>query len=302
MEDAPSSLLLSALTWTGDPTIWCADEAEEYVGTYNEAAAVELNKSGITTQLGVVEYTPERPVVFQYTRRAQVGKVSFDAACALFGNNMAPLVRICLLGRLPWPERFGRHHGLDHDRRRTGPLFHFWSADCLDETGLNPECLHGLTFAADLPGQPGNNSDSIVDCLGWQGSWVTALLEKQDQDQPWGERNEIIWNVSPKEDQIPEPATWGVEVCLKPMQITELDPDIYEDKDDPVPSRGISSYTVRATILRVFVKSEWFVQQSNAVESNEDEDEDMDSEEEDYGEEDYDEEDDHEGMNSHYDY
>ncbi|KAF7357439.1 hypothetical protein MSAN_01339900 [Mycena sanguinolenta] len=317
MKDAPSHLLLSALTWIGRPTVWTAGDEDEHIGTYEEAASARLIKGKINTELEAVEYIPTNPIVFQYTRHAHVGTTSSEVTYygGVFGSNMPPVLRICLPDRQPWPERFQRSY-LDEDikRSRSGPPFEFYNVDLNGETGLEPDCLDGLTFAPDLPGQPddglgpvedeGDEVDSAVG-LGWQGTWVTALLEKQDKRQPLGERNEIVWH--PKtinawwrrpEDQEAAPAiTWGVEFSLRfrqPLKITEFSSHIYKDADESVPSRGISSYTVRATILRTFVKNKWFVQANNLDGKNEDEDEGTESG--------GDSEDDDEDMDSGYGY
>jgi hypothetical protein len=183
--------------------------------------------------------------------------------------------------------------------------------DWTEDTGINPENLHGLTFSPDLPGQPENDTapiftggreqDSSVG-LGWHGNWATALLEKQDRGQLLGERTEIMWDT--KEDP-----TWGVQVRLQvnfrdsrqtlneltlvsqAIQVTEVDPDMYEevdpdeyeDEESPVHSRGISDYEVQATILRVFVKSEGFVrlQEPDEIQDEDESEEEFDDDDED---------------------
>ncbi|KAF7357440.1 hypothetical protein MSAN_01340000 [Mycena sanguinolenta] len=150
---------------------------------------------------------------------------------------------------------------------------------------LRPICQVNLNLEA------GNELEPIMDYnlgRGWYGGWVTALIEKEDQCHPLGGKNEIVRDTRKDLKQLV--LTWGVQVCWQPTKITEVDPDIYggsEDEDEPCS-----------------LSNEWFIHQSNSVESNrdadEDEDEDMDSEEDD-GEDDYDEEDeDYEHMDSGY--
>ncbi|KAJ7637913.1 hypothetical protein DFH06DRAFT_1138565 [Mycena polygramma] len=278
MDDAPPHLLLSALTWKGSPTTWFAGNDDELIGTYyTESANVQLNKVGTNTEMQAVEYSPATPTSFQYTRRAEMGlsgsTVTYEGAT--FGENMPPLVRVCLPDRLPWPEKF--KHSDEMGRPRAGPPFEFYNIDWNGHTGIHPEYLGGLTFSPDVPGQLaddmlpeadlGHEPDSTVG-LGWHGNWVTTLLEKQDRGEPLGERNEIVWNKG-------EHATWGMEVCLQALKATEMDPDLYEDVEAPEDrSRGISDYEVRATVLRVFVKPNEFLQMHEPDEDSESEDED----------------------------
>ncbi|KAJ6584495.1 hypothetical protein B0H19DRAFT_387664 [Mycena capillaripes] len=247
--------------------------------------SLQLNKIGLNTELGAVEYSPTRPTSFQYTRRAAVGLSSSEVTYygAVFGTNMPPLVRISLPGRLPWPEKFEPSD--DIERPRAGPPFEFWNEDWRGESGIHPEYLRGLRFSPDLSGQPGDETEPISNFgresdssvgLGWHGDWATALLEKQDRGQPLGERIEVVWHGE----------TWGAQVRLRDLKVTEVDADTYEDVenlelDDP---RGISDYTVQATILRVFVKSEEFVrleQQPVVQEEEEDDSEESDEDDED---------------------
>ncbi|KAJ6451642.1 hypothetical protein C8R45DRAFT_1083685 [Mycena sanguinolenta] len=328
MNDAPSHLLLSALTWNGEPTVWTLGEEDEHIGTYVEAATARLIKGGINTELEAVEYTPVNPIAFQYTRHAYVGSSSSEVTYygGVFGENMPPLVRICLPGRRPWPERFHPSYYDEYIKRpRTGPPFEFYNPDWTGVTRLDPSSLHGLTFKPDLPGQSDDGLEPDMDAGHEQDSTRSGTNVSQ-----LGERNEIVWHPSwriidwvgwrpPGVQEVAPPITWGVEVRLQgsnghghgppvalpffwhvtyygvsslrlrqPIKITELDAEIYEDVEEPDPSRGISSYTVRATILRVLVKNEWFVQANNSDGQNEDEDEGAGSE--------GDGEDAHEGM------
>jgi hypothetical protein len=111
MNDAPPKLLLLALSWSGSPTSWSAGDDDKHIGTYSEAGTAQLHKAGINTELRAVEYTPSPPVIFQYTRHTDVGTRSSEITyCgAVLGENMSLLIRICLPGCLPWPERFKRY-------------------------------------------------------------------------------------------------------------------------------------------------------------------------------------------------
>ncbi|KAJ7877005.1 hypothetical protein B0H13DRAFT_744422 [Mycena leptocephala] len=294
--DAPPQLLLSALTWSGFPTTWCAGDGDELVGTYAKSATAQLNKAEINAELGAVVYTPATQTSFQYARHTNTSTSSSEVTYygVTCGENMPPLARICLPGRLPWPERFKRADPHSYPQRPLkGPPFDFYTMDWTEDTGINPENLHGLTFSPDLPGQPENDTapiftggreqDSSVG-LGWHGNWATALLEKQDRGQLLGERTEIMWDT--KEDP-----TWGVQVRLQAIQVTEVDPDMYEevdpdeyeDEESPVHSRGISDYEVQATILRVFVKSEGFVrlQEPDEIQDEDESEEEFDDDDED---------------------
>ncbi|KAJ7082999.1 hypothetical protein C8R44DRAFT_894638 [Mycena epipterygia] len=255
--DAPPRLLLSALTWNGWPTTVTESNGAEIIGTYVQSAAVPLDKGGMNVALGTVEYTPVTSTSFSYTRHAFTGTASSEVTYygAILGDNMPPLIRICLPGRLPWPERFTTVGYIE--RRLRGPPFEFWDVDWHGEAGLEPNALtlHAVSIPGpDLPGQPqadvepssedGREPDSY-EYLGWQGDWATALLKKQDRHESLGERTDIIWNAT-------ENPTWGVQLRLQAIKLTER----VDDEDESEDSRGISDYDVRATILRVFVKSE----------------------------------------------
>ncbi|KAJ7196520.1 hypothetical protein GGX14DRAFT_473354 [Mycena pura] len=261
MDDAPPQLLISALAWIGEPTTWISGELPEHIGTYRQVATARLNRLRVATELAAVEYTPATETSFQYTRHANVGTSSSTVTYegGVFGENMPPLVRICLPSQHPWPERFKRseyYNDDDIERPRAGPPFHFYNIDWNGGTGIDPDSFSGLTFSPDLPGQlatdtepdgdEGHEQDSTVG-LGWHGPWATALLERQDRGQPLGEKTEIVWNFGNN-------ATWGVQVRLRE-------------------SRGIASYTIRATILRVFVRSQWFVQEDESDKTDGDGDE-----------------------------
>ncbi|KAK6992539.1 hypothetical protein R3P38DRAFT_2739852 [Favolaschia claudopus] len=268
MDNTPSKLLLSALGWIGEPTPWSADgEGPEYVGKYSEAANVLLNQVGMNRELDAIEYKPANLTTFQYTRKANISTTHSDITYygGIYGDNMPPLLRICLPDRHPWPETFKE---LDWDpelRPLAGPPFEFYTCDWNGDAGIDPESLHtgALTFSPDMPGQLqneteaesgfGHESDSGVG-LGWHGPWATAMLEKKDRGEQLGNRREIVW--SSDSDK-----TWGVEVHLEAAKVTEVDKFTYEElheSEEPIPTRGISSYTIRASILRVFVKARWF--------------------------------------------
>ncbi|KAF7365572.1 hypothetical protein MVEN_00430600 [Mycena venus] len=263
MDDAPPHLLISALTWTGWPTTWSAGDGSEHIGTYREAATGRLNRLGIDAGLGAVEYAPVTELVFQYTRRAFAGTASSEIAYygKIMGDNIPPLVRICLPDRLPWPERFRRSRGIR--RSLSGPPFEFYDEDWKGETGLDPDRLRGLAFSPDLPGQlvddadpdgdAGHEQDSWVG-LGWHGAYATALLERQSRGEPLGERTEIVWDS--RDDAH---ATWGVQVHLQALKVTEVDAYVYTEVENPPDARGISSYDIRARVLRVFVREGEFV-------------------------------------------
>ncbi|KAJ7727363.1 hypothetical protein B0H16DRAFT_1735172 [Mycena metata] len=286
---APPQLLLSALTWSGQPTTWEAS-SENFVGTYREALATtaELRKSvsilmdrKAQTYANFLEYVPSIPTTFDYSRHALIGVVdaylAYDGGVA--GENMPPWTRICLPGRRPWPERFQPVS----DRPLRGPPFMFYEVDWAQGgCGLiNPE--HnldgpGVMFSPDVPEQFDTGRDILyqhrVDGsavgLGWHANWVTTLLEKQDRGLSLGERIEVMVNAKKN-------PTWASKFVLS---VTELHPHDFEDLEEPIHSRGISEYSVRATILRVFVKPEEIVcLKAQKEDENEDEDEDEDYEE-----------------------
>ncbi|KAJ6451643.1 hypothetical protein C8R45DRAFT_1083686 [Mycena sanguinolenta] len=307
MNAAPPQLLLSVLTWTGKPTFWTAGDSDEYIGSYIDAMTVQLNKTGINTRFKTVEYTPVTPAVFQYKRHAHVGEWPDIWESAVFGADIPPLVRICLAGSLPWPEQFNNSSLNDDVRNHLYKNFQNSSIDLYRKTAHG---MDGIRLSFDLPGQPEHDCPNLAYGhelefsvgLGWHGPWVMALLDRQDQDQPLGVEEKIVWDTG---NNITRQTTWGMQVRLQVIDITELNPDVYEevDDDDAVPSRGISSYEIRATISRVFVKNTWFVEQNNSIESGEDEGEDMDLEDRGDGEEEdgeEEEDDDDEGMDSEY--
>ncbi|KAJ7366352.1 hypothetical protein DFH08DRAFT_797342 [Mycena albidolilacea] len=253
MNDAPPKLLLSALSWSGSPTSWSAGDDDKHIGTYSEAGTAQLHKAGINTELRAVEYTPSPPTWAQdHPKSPTVGR--------FWGKIERPL---------------------------KGPPFEFYDTDWPSgENRIHPEELRGLRFLSDLPGHLnsdaesngafGHKMDSTVG-LGWHETWVTTLLEKQDLGKPLGERTDIVWDRT---------SGWGVQVRREAVRVRERYTDVYDkvdvdDMQDIVQSRGIESYTIRATILRVFVKSEWFDQKEGLPEREEEEDED-----EDYGNED----------------
>ncbi|KAJ7601295.1 hypothetical protein DFH06DRAFT_1353465 [Mycena polygramma] len=284
MDNAPPQLLLSALTWSGLPTTWTVDDPEEdHVGIYGEAAVAQLNKTGMNTQLGAVEYSPATTMSFRYTRQALIDTASSEITSygGIAASNMPSLVRVSLPSRRPWPERFERPSSEGNRRLRTGHPFFFWDTDWDSDGDIRANKSlsnsHTINLSPDLPGQSardvqptfeeGLESDSWVG-LGWHGDWVTALLERRDHQQPLGERTEIVW--SPNH-------AWGVQVRLQALNITEMDPEMCDEVRAPEDhSRGISDYDVQATILRVFVKSEEFIrlQESDVVQE-----EDSDSDE-----------------------
>ena len=122
MDDAPPQLLISALAWIGEPTTWLSGELPEHIGTYREVATARLNRLRMATELAAVEYTPASETSFQYTRHANVGTSSSTVTYegGVFGENMPPLVRICLPSQQPWPERFKRSEYYDDDDVRSG--------------------------------------------------------------------------------------------------------------------------------------------------------------------------------------
>ncbi|KAJ7505762.1 hypothetical protein B0H11DRAFT_1976065 [Mycena galericulata] len=256
--DAPPTLLLSALIWSGVPTTMAAgDGVDEHVGTYIEALSVQLNKGENDSALGAVEYVPATPSVFEYRRHAFTETAPSEVTYygQILAENMPPRIAICLPGRVPWPERFRRCEYLERSRR--GPPFLFCDEDWSGEHGLHPETdFHGIAIVTpDLPGQGEGDVQPVSDegrepdstkGLGWRGAWATALLERKDKGEPLGERTEIIWNTS-------ENSTWGIQVRLQALRVEETMDEDTEEATDP---RGISEYDVRATILKVFVKGE----------------------------------------------
>ncbi|KAJ7083000.1 hypothetical protein C8R44DRAFT_753603 [Mycena epipterygia] len=228
------------LTWNGYPKTVCRDDyEEEHIGTYSQSTAVRLNKGGMNVELGAVEYIPVAPTSFRYTRHTFTGTAHSDITYygAILGDNMPPWIRICLPGCLPWPERLVPSESENIEKSLTGPPFVFWDTDFNWEDGsTQPDlALHAVSISGpDLPASPIHGR-----AWGWQGDWATALLERQDRHELLGERTEIVWNTK-------ENPTWGVQA----IELTER----LDDEDEN--SRGISDYDVRATVLRVFVKSE----------------------------------------------
>ncbi|KAJ7644483.1 hypothetical protein FB45DRAFT_1053233 [Roridomyces roridus] len=247
MDDAPPQLKLSALTWSGLPTTFAMGYGTEYVGTYNKAVAVQLNKSGHNAEHDTVEYIPAAPTSFEYTRHAFPDTVDSEVVeyGALLANNMSPLFRL--------------------KRPCKGPPFKFFDEDWdRGVNGLHPDELkHGsLEFTApDLPVQgqvnvePGSEDDESDESSGWQGEWAALLLERSDRKESLGEpRTEIAWMEGRESLQSSSTKMWGVELRLEALRVSEVDE--FEDESDPNPSRrAISNYTVRATVLRIFVKS-----------------------------------------------
>ncbi|KAJ7162995.1 hypothetical protein C8R46DRAFT_1281233 [Mycena filopes] len=266
---SPPRLIFSALTWTGKPATLDVSEGAggDHVGTYPEAASVKLTMSSRTVTLELqgrgkthfVEYIPlgSTQRSFVYSRHAFNG-VAYSGDClygGILGEDMGPRIRVCLPGRHAWPERFER---VELGRPLTGPPFAFFDTDWVCHNGIHPEKgLAGLTLSPDLPGQidppendlvyeDGHEEGSTVG-LGWHAEWVTALLQRKDLRQPLGEMTRLIFNDKTN-------ATWAVEA----LKVEEVDPWICEEVADEenseaMRSRGISDYTVRATILRVFV-------------------------------------------------
>ncbi|KAJ7366363.1 hypothetical protein DFH08DRAFT_929277 [Mycena albidolilacea] len=93
----------------------------------------------------------------------------------------------------------------------------------------------------------GGEEDSSVG-LGWHGHWVTALLANRNCRQPLGERTEIVWNHHAIDWDSEAIETGGQSCVLKSIQRRQRNLLIVE----------IASYEVQVTVLRVFVKSEWF--------------------------------------------
>ncbi|KAJ6550664.1 hypothetical protein DFH09DRAFT_1168649 [Mycena vulgaris] len=226
---------------------------------------VVLNRIGSNPALGAIEYTPAKTISFNYERHAFTTVASSEITYygAIFGTNMSPLIRICFPDRHPWSERFKKLENIQ--RPLAGPPFEFWSVDWNGGKGLgDPSDLefHAVALSPDLPGQladdvepnftEGREQDSSKG-LGWQGAWVVALLEKQARAEPLGERTEIIWNST-------QNPAWGMRVRLQAIQVVAREDDedeVNEEEFADIPSSpGISDYEVRATIQRVFVRSE----------------------------------------------
>ncbi|KAJ7145038.1 hypothetical protein C8R46DRAFT_1232398 [Mycena filopes] len=290
MDNAPPQLNLSVLTWKGWPST--LGDGDEYSGTYSQAALVRTRKGTFNAGLAAIEYIPAATTKFRYMRRSATGTegstVTYEGGIA--GENVPPLMRIALPGRLHWPERFRECDFLELERKLTGPPFKFfdidWHMDCDDTWDPSRLKLHSVNFdTPDLPGQPPTAVDPErtqgareEDCsvgLGWCGDWATALLEKQDRNQALGERTEIMWN-----NPVPGNADWGAEVRLEAIRVGE--PTDYDDlaceNPEETPKRCISDYEVRATVLRIFVKSEAFarLQQPDEVQSEEEEEDEED--------------------------
>ncbi|KAJ7145039.1 hypothetical protein C8R46DRAFT_1131432 [Mycena filopes] len=244
---SPPQLILSALTWTGsgEPTTLTV-RGDANVGEYAEAGPHHLQMSGQVWvvelqgrgQTHLVEYIPSTAIAFNYSRKAYIGVPPGDPTCQILGENMPPQVRICLPGRRPWPQRLQTS-----DWRLSGPPFKFDETDWADEDPMAD--IDGLTFSPDLPGQVNTGHGLTLECLGWHADWVTALLERQDLDlrRPLGATTRLVFN---------DKATWAVEVHLQALAVVQANLDDHEFAE-AIQSRGISEYTVRATILRVFV-------------------------------------------------
>ncbi|KAJ6618534.1 hypothetical protein B0H10DRAFT_1947556 [Mycena sp. CBHHK59/15] len=135
-----------------------------------------------------------------------------------------------------------------------GPPFQFYTVDWDGDTGINPDCLDGLTFSPDVPSQPdeepleenGHEPDSFVG-LGWHGSWIRTLLERKDRGLPLGELN------------------FSGTLCKNRLgcvsQAAEMQSDLYAEGASSVFSRGISAYTIQANIVRVYLKDAGFVRE-----------------------------------------
>ncbi|KAJ7465119.1 hypothetical protein FB451DRAFT_429901 [Mycena latifolia] len=267
--EAPPQLILSALTWVGSPTTIVAGDSEEHIGSYVQSAHVRLNRGRMNTQLEAVEYTPATATSFKYTRHAFVGTASSEVTYygAILAEDMSPVMRICLPDRRPWPEKFQPDD--DVDRPLSGPPFNFYDSDWRGEHGIHPEMLSGIHITApDLPGQgdtdaepdhqAGDEPDS-QEGSGWQGPWVTTLLQKQDRRQLLGEVTKIVWDAHGDDRGL------GVELRLRAVRLTE-----YHD-GDPEATRAISDYDIQATILRVFATSEGLLSLHGAEEEEEEE-------------------------------
>ncbi|KAJ6550665.1 hypothetical protein DFH09DRAFT_1319847 [Mycena vulgaris] len=253
---------------------WRAGDGDKHIGTYEEAAAVLLDRVGSNGDLGAIEYAPATPTSFIYQRHAYNMRVSFEVlySGAILGENISPLIRICRPDRHPWPERFTESE--DIRRPLVGPPFQFWDLDWNQIEGeLEPNQLrpHAVVLSPDLPGQladelepartPVEREPDSSKGIGWQGAWAVALLEKQARKESLGGITEIIWS----SEQNP---TWAVEVRLDVVRVVECedyDDEMSEDEDDDEDTpalliRGISDYEVHASVLRVFVKSEKIAQ------------------------------------------
>ncbi|KAJ7162994.1 hypothetical protein C8R46DRAFT_1102161, partial [Mycena filopes] len=185
----------------------------EHVGTYDEAASVQLKLSRIVELQGrgqthFVEYIPlglPRATTFEYSRHAFVGVVDAEV---LIAQNMAPWMRICLPGRRAWSQRFQPSGA---ERPIAGPPFIFYETDWMYPEGIHAEKdFDGLTFSPDLPGQVNTGHGLTQECLGWHADWVAALLERQDLDlpRPLGAMTRLFFNDTTH-------ATWAVEVYLQ---------------------------------------------------------------------------------------
>ncbi|KAJ7644477.1 hypothetical protein FB45DRAFT_1115946 [Roridomyces roridus] len=234
---------------------------------YEEAVSVQLQKRGLSdVDQDAVEYVPAVPTLFTYTRHAFTGTVSYEPDEGVVGLNVSPVMSICLLGRVQWPERFRSSPSNESPLQRTltGPPFEFYSVDvCNDsywypEERLEPQRFHGVRLSGpDFVFDP----DDCYDGPGWRGDWVTALLEQSEKrksrDKPFAEMNKILWTYSKDRERL---CLWGVELRFEVLDVNEffderkLDEDSEDGNEDE--ERAISDYTARATILRVFVKKE----------------------------------------------
>lgn len=145
-----------------------------------------------------------------------------------------------------------------NERPLSGPPFGFWNYDWPGYGGdgsWEPSRLerHAIALLPDLPGELSEDAEPGWDecySLGWQGAWAFALLQRQGNNQPLGERTDIIWNLA---------QTWGVQVRLQAVEVVEREDDSDDETDSDVAEEmtpGITDYTVHATVLRVFVRTE----------------------------------------------
>ncbi|KAJ7644491.1 hypothetical protein FB45DRAFT_898066 [Roridomyces roridus] len=260
----PPHLMFSALTWSGKPVEGGTGDQYDvwHVGTYNEAASVQLEKTGpSTTEPGAVEYVPAEPTSFNYTRHAWVKCIDYYDS-KVMAENSPPVFSICLPGRVQWPQQL-ESPSFDYERPSKGPPFIFYGEDFNTYGPGGNDWLHGLYFKApDLPGQEKADAETTVAGnrgRGWAGDWAMRLLELQDRREPLGERTQVIWDTDGNESDFESPERperiWGIEFRLEALEITEsADEEYDEDDDGPSESkRTISDYGVRATVLRVFV-------------------------------------------------
>ncbi|KII94574.1 hypothetical protein PLICRDRAFT_692936 [Plicaturopsis crispa FD-325 SS-3] len=265
--DASKSLSISVLVWDSAPYMFhaeCQADGDEIYGTYERPQPpTPLRLKGWSQEHSALLYVPasDTPFPTTYTRTSHTGPWPDEATSDVVGltEEHNPRFFLHLHGEEEFPQEFPDEPELSaeaEERPSRGPPFSFRVTD--EKNGYGPYEL--LSNGAELP-MPDLLADTYARSIdratafeeggrGWGGQYVRDLLERSKQMQPLGSLTKVVRY---KDDQ------WAVELELEPKDLVETDrddifPSPSDSDDDSPPGPFLKAYTIKITILRVYVK------------------------------------------------